>query len=96
MLAMILGLGWLLIFGTYAFDRLHINALISQNRPLPDGWDSDGASGVVAVFFGWLLSIINFLPWLVAYMLAALIRRFFQERKTPNKGLQIDAAAHRD
>ncbi len=57
-----------------------------QNEQLPDGWDSDGASGVVAVFPGWLLSIIYFLPRLVIYMLAALIRLFFKSVKRLTKG----------
>jgi uncharacterized membrane protein YhaH (DUF805 family) len=77
-LAMTLGLGWLFLFASYSFLHLHISDLIEQNKSLPDGWDSDGASGLVTVYFGWLLSLIYFLPWLALYLFAAAIRRYLR------------------
>ena len=75
----ILGLGWLLVFGTFTFYQAHIGDLIAHSEELPDGWDSDGASGIAALLFGWLISLIYALPWLVIYALAAGIRQWRQK-----------------
>jgi len=74
-LLMITGLGWLFISGSFVFYVQHIEDLVTQNDELPAGWDNDGASGMLALFFGWLLSLVYSLPWLVVYALASLIRK---------------------
>ena len=81
---MILVLGWGLIFGAYIFTQLGINDLIAQNNALPEGWDSDGASGLFAMFFGWLLSLAYFSIWLAIYIIARLFRRLFQSGHAPS------------
>jgi len=91
-LVIILFLGWGLVVGTYFFNQMSISDLIAQNKELPEGWDRDGASGLFAVFFGWLLSLVYFLLWLVIYMFATLVRRFFNFAQAPNKHLKSDAA----
>ncbi len=75
---MILGLGWILVFGTFMFYQAHLGDLITHNEELPDGWDSDGASGVAAMLFGWLISLIYTLPWLAIYAFIFSIKRWRQ------------------
>lgn len=55
-LVVILLLGWGLLFGTYTFSQLNIEDLIAQKKELPDGWDSDGASGLFALYI-WLVAL---------------------------------------
>ena len=55
-------IGMVFIYGTFIFHYQHIADLIVQNKELRKGWDSDGASGLVTLFFGWLLSLIYRLP----------------------------------
>ena len=90
-------LGWGLVIGTYVFYHLGIGDLIAQGKDeeLPEGWDSDGASGLFAIFGGWLFSIVYLAPWLVMYALATGIRRLLQSRHAPNKRMQSDAATPR-
>ncbi len=38
-------IGMVFIHGTFIFHHQHIADLIAQNKELPKGWDSDGASG---------------------------------------------------
>jgi uncharacterized membrane protein (DUF485 family) len=94
-LGVILLLGWGLLFGTYTFRQLNIEDLIAQNKELPDGWDSDGASGLFALYFGWLLSLAYFTLWLATYFFATLIRRLLRLRHAPNKRMQLGAAEPR-
>jgi hypothetical protein len=96
-LIMIIVLGWGLVVGTYIFSQLGISDLIAQGKEeeLPEGWDSDGASGLTAIFGGWLLSLAYFAPWLVIYFLAAMTRRFFKSGHAPNKAMHSDAATPR-
>ena len=67
--------GWVSIVGTFVADQVHIGELIDQGRDdeLPEGWDSDGARGVFAVFFGFLFPLVYLLFWFALYGLAALI-----------------------
>ncbi len=78
----ILGLGWLLVFGAFTFNQGHVGDLIARNEALPEGWDSDGARGVAALVFGWLFSLIYALPWLVVYLFFAALRRSRQKSQT--------------
>ncbi len=71
-------LGWFFWLSAFVFYQLHISDLIAQGAELPDGWDSDGAAGVFALLFGWLISIIYFLPWFAVYGLADTTRRFIR------------------
>jgi hypothetical protein len=91
-LIIILGLGWGLVVGTYFFNQLGINDLITQGKhdELPEGWDSDGASGLFAIFGGWLLSLAYFTPWVAIYILATIIRQLVKMRPAPNKRVQSD------
>jgi len=73
---MIAVLGWLFWFGTFMFYQLNISDLIAQGAELPEGWDSDGAAGVFALFLGWLISLIYFMPWLAIYLFSAVVRRW--------------------
>lgn len=73
-------LGWLAWFGAYFFYQLHIGELIEQGAELPEGWDSDGAAGVFALFMGWLISLLYFLPWLAVFLLATLIRGLLRKQ----------------
>ena len=84
-LAMIVVLGWGLVVGTYVFYHLGINDLIALDKALPEGWDSDGASGIFAVFFGWLLSLAYFTPWFAIYLLATIATRLFKPGNEPDK-----------
>jgi len=90
-------LGWGLVFTAYVAEQDHISELIDQKRyeELPEGWDSDGASGLFALFGGWLVPLAYFALWLVVYTLAAIIRRLFTSKQSPNKALQTDAAKPR-
>ena len=89
-LAMIVVLGWGLVVGTYVFYHLGINDLIALDEALPEGWDSDGASGIFAVFFGWLLSIAYFTPWLAIYILATTVKWLFKSARARSKSIQPD------
>ena len=72
-------LGWGLVFNAYVDEQEHINELIDQKRyeELPEGWDSDGASGLFALFGGWLVPLAYFAVWLAVYTVATIIRRLF-------------------
>lgn len=94
-LRMIFVVGWGLAIGTYIFNQLGINDLIAQDKELPEGWDSDGASGLFVMFGGWLFSLAYFAPWLAIYALAAIIRRLSKLRHAPNNRMQSDAAEPR-
>lgn len=83
--------GWGLVIGTYVFYHLGINDLIAQGKELPEGWDSDGASGLFAIFGGWLFSLVYLAPWLVIYALAVGIRRLLQSSHAPNKSVKSDS-----
>jgi hypothetical protein len=65
---------------------------MAQGKQLPEGWDSDGASGVFVLFGGWLFSLVYFAPWLAIYALATGIRRLVKRVRAPNKLMQSDAA----
>lgn len=67
--------GWLFLFASLFFYQEHIKELISLNKELPSGWDKDGASSVMILLFGWLVSIIYFLPWAGFYYLTLLLLR---------------------
>ena len=75
-------LGWGLVIGVYIVEQNHISELIDQGRndELPQGWDSDGASGLFAVFGGWIVALVYLLSWLVFYSLATIVRRLFKPR----------------
>jgi hypothetical protein len=75
-------LGWGLVFTAFVEEQARISELIDQERyeELPEGWDSDGASGVFALFGGWLVPLAYFVLWLVIYTLAAMVRRLFTSR----------------
>lgn len=79
-------LAWGLVITAYVGEQARISELIDQKRyeELPEGWDSDGASGLFAVFGGWLIPLGYFASWLVLYTLAALIRRLFTSKQAPN------------
>ena len=88
-------LGWGLIITAYVGEQARISELIDQKRyeELPEGWDSDGGSGLFAVFGGWLVPLAYFALWLPVYTLAAMIRRLFtstneekREKKREKKG----------
>ncbi len=74
LLLLIVSLGWVFIYGSFIFYHEHIADLIAQNKELPKGWDSDGASGLAIMFFGWLLSLIYSLPWLGLYLICKLVK----------------------
>ena len=74
LLLLIISLGWIFIYGTFIFHDQHIADLIAQNKELPKGWDSDGASGLATMFFGWLLAFIYSLPWFGVYSLGTLAK----------------------
>lgn len=83
MVVLIAVLGWLSWFGAFAFYQQHIAELIEQGAELPEGWDSDGAAGVFALYMGWLISLLYFLPWLALYLLAGLARRGMRKLSQP-------------
>ena len=84
--------GWGLVFTAYVAEQEHISELIEQERyeELPEGWDSDGASGLFALFGGWLVPLVYFVLWLVIYTLAAMVRCFFPLKQKPNNHMQSD------
>ena len=83
-------LGWGLVFTAYVGEQEHIGELIEQERyeELPEGWDSDGASGLFALFGGWLVPLVYFVLWLVIYTLAAMVRCLFTLKQAPNNPMQ--------
>ena len=78
-------LGWVAVFNAYVEEQLRIAELIDQGRyeELPNGWDSDGASGVFALYGGWLFTLAYFVLWLAVYALAAMTRRLFRSKQSP-------------
>lgn len=72
---MVMVLGWLFWLGQFMFYQLSVYDLMEQGAELPEGWDSDGAAGVFALYFGWAFSLIYFLPWFVIYVLTSVIRQ---------------------
>lgn len=86
-LLLIVILGWSVVIVVYMEEQMHISELIDQgrNNELPEGWDSDGASGLFAVFGGWLVALAYLLPWLAIYILASITRRLFRPRNEPDK-----------
>ena len=76
-------LGWLTWFGSFAFYQQHIAELIERGAELPEGWDSDGAAGVFALYLGWMISLLYFLPWLLLYLLVGLARRGLRKMSRP-------------
>ena len=90
-------LGWGVIFTAFVEEQNRISELIDQERyeELPEGWDSDGASGVFALFAGWVVPLAYFMLWLMIYTLAAMVRGLFTSRQPPNKRMQSDAAEPR-
>jgi len=90
-------LGWGLVFTAFVEEQTRISELIDQERyeELPEGWDSDGASGVFALFAGWVVPLVYFMLWLVIYTLAAMVRGLFTSSQSPNKRMQSDAAEPR-
>lgn len=91
-LIIVLVVGWGLAISTYVSYHLGLNDLMAQGKQLPEGWDSDGASGVFVLFGGWLFSLVYFAPWLAIYALATGIRRLVKRVRAPNKLMQSDAA----
>ncbi len=69
--------GWGLIVMGYFEEQDRIGELVDLGRydELPEGWDSDGASGLFAVFGGWFFALAYLAPWLGVYALAAIVRR---------------------
>ena len=90
-------LGWGLVFTAYVGEQAHIGELIEEGRyeELPEGWDSDGASGLFALFGGWLVPLAYFVLWLMIYTLATMVRCLFTSKPPPNKRMQTDAAEPR-
>ena len=86
-------IGWGVVLTAYVEEQARISELIHQGRygELPKGWDSDGASGVFALFGGWLVPLAYFVLWLAVYMLAAMIRRLFTSKPSPDKRMQPDS-----
>ena len=74
LLLLVAVLGWLSWFSAYAFYHQHVDQLIAQGGELPEGWDSDGAAGVFALYMGWFVSLLYFLPWVALYAVIALFR----------------------
>ena len=54
--------GWGLVFSAFVEEQARISEIIDQERyeELPEGWGSDGASGVFALFGGWLVPLAYF------------------------------------
>lgn len=77
--------GWLSWFGVFMFYQLGISEMIMRGEEPPDGWDSDGAAGLFAIFSGWLMAITYFIPWLVLYLFIAAIKSMMSSRKAPNE-----------
>ena len=90
-------LGWGLVFTAFVEEQNRISELIHQERydELLEGWDSDGASGVFALFAGWVVPLAYFMLWLVIYTMASMVRGFFTSRQPPNKRMESDAAEPR-
>jgi len=82
--------GWGVVFTAYVEEQLRITELIDHGRyeELPNGWDSDGASGVFALYGGWLFPLAYFVLWLAVYTLAAMARRLFKSKQSPDKRMQ--------
>lgn len=59
----VVGLGWLLLF---------ISANLNETA-------HGGAGHVFALFFGWILVILWFAPWLLAYAVIQFVRRRFAQ-----------------
>ena len=76
LLLLVAGIGWILVLGSFTFNQAHMLELVARNEAPPAGWDSDGAAGVTALLFGWLVALIYALPWLLVYALAAAIKRW--------------------
>ncbi len=89
--------GWGLVFSAFVEEQARISEIIDQERyeELPEGWGSDGASGVFALFGGWLVPLAYFVLWLVIYTLASVVRRLFTARQPPIKRVQSHAAEQR-
>ena len=83
-IVLVIVLGWLFWFSTYIFYQLNIADLIDAGKELPDGWDSDGAAGLFAVFGGWLVALAYFVPWLAIYWLAVMIRAVISRGSSDN------------
>ena len=92
-MALFVLLGWGLVFAAFIEEQARISELIDQERyeELPEGWDSDGASGVFALFGGWLVPLAYFVLWLMIYTPAAIVRSIFTSMQPPNKRMQSDA-----
>ena len=74
-LTLILIIGWLLLLGSLMFYQHSIADLLSRGQEPPEGWDSDGAKMVFGLYFGWAISFIYSLPWLVIYFISHWIRK---------------------
>ena len=63
----------------YFSGQDEISRLIEQGRDeeLPEGWDSDGASGLFALGLGWLPPLAYFIVCLGIYAIAASMRKLF-------------------
>lgn len=70
---------WFIIAYGYISEQDEISRLIEQGRyeELPEGWDSDGASGLFALGLGWLPPLAYFMICLVIYALSASVRKLF-------------------
>ena len=74
--------GWVYIIGGYLEEQVRISELIKQGRDdeLPEGWDSDGASGIFTLFFGFVFPLVYVLFWFAIYGLSALVRMPFRSK----------------
>ena len=90
-----LALGWALVVFAFVAEQLRISELIQQGRDdeLPPGWDVDGASGLFAVFGGWLFPLANLLVWIAVYALAVSIRPLFASTQWPKTKAAISAVS---
>lgn len=52
-----------------------INSTDSPDSELIEQASSDGGPMVFAAFFGWLIALAYAIPWLLLFLLAALLRR---------------------
>ena len=89
---------WSAVFFAYVGEQERISELLDQKRydELPEGWDSDGASGIFAVFGGWLVPLAYFLLWLFPYALAVMMRRIFRGGSASNQSKHPDSASAAD
>lgn len=60
------------------------------NDPLVDEWQADGARNVFALYFGWAISTIYFLPWLGIYLLACFRRIMSEVRRGESAPVALD------